>query len=55
MRQTMILILWAGRALMQAAEVAVAAKHALDNAWGYQWRRPPWYGGGNPPFWQGRG
>lgn len=53
MRQTMILILWAGRALMQAAEVAVAAKHALDNAWGYPWRRPPW-GGGGGPFWQGR-
>lgn len=50
MHKTLVLILWAGRALMQLAEVAVGAKHALDGAWGYPWRRPPW-GGGGGNFW----
>jgi len=56
MRQTMILILWADRALMQAAEVAVDAKHTLGDSLGDgPWCSPPWGGnGGGSGYWQGR-
>jgi len=43
-------LLWSGRLLLEAAEIAVRARRALDAVLGNTpWVRPPWSGGGS--FW----
>ena len=59
MRETMVLIIWAGRMALELAEITCRAKRALDAVLDNNnpWRRSaPWWERGNqqPPFW-GRG
>lgn len=58
MKGKLVFLLWAGRMLIEAAELVVRGRRALDNSLGDGggWRRPPWGGGGGGgrnDFWGG--
>jgi hypothetical protein len=50
MRGKLMFVLWVGRMLLEASEIVVRGRHALDQALDRSpWRHPPWGGGGG--FW----
>ena len=54
MRGYLTLALWAGRMIVEACEIVVRGRRALDQSLGNDpWRRPPW-SGGRGDYWGGR-
>lgn len=53
MKKKLVLLLWLGRMAIEAADIVVRGRRALDQALGQDnWRRPPWQGG-RGDFWGG--